>query len=89
MHEASRGRAGGAPATVGVGLREVPGGRPVDHRTRLFRFLPFSRLSLSRLSWKFGPLPVPLLFRHHVRNAALGAEAIEPLSLVSMFLRRR
>jgi hypothetical protein len=30
MHRASRGHAGGASATVGMGVPEVPGGRPVD-----------------------------------------------------------
>jgi hypothetical protein len=49
----------------------------------LFRFLRFDLLSLYPLSWTFDRLPVPLLFRHRARNPALGAEAIEPLSLVS------
>jgi hypothetical protein len=69
-------------------LSEVPGGRPVDPAA-----VPVCSASscstCSAMATDLGVrrLPVPLLFRHRVRNAALGAEAIEPLPLVSSLSR--
>jgi hypothetical protein len=66
---------------------ERPKNRPLS-RTRLFRFLRFGLLRLYPLSWTFGRLLVPLLFRHCAPNLAVGAEAIEPSPLVSSLSRR-
>jgi hypothetical protein len=52
-------------SNCGKAVRDIgkPTSRPCS-RTRLFRFLSFGLFKLSWLSWTFGRLPVPVLFRH-------------------------